>query len=300
MFDGIKTKGNILPEPDVLDWHEITNRNTGEILPMMYAHWNGFKFINKEGRVSFRGSLHKFANGGLHNYNDFPFAEVQRAIFRLCDFIQVDPVEIRLENVEFGFNLKTQMPPENYVKALIGHKTTPFTGYSPDRHNYNTGVNCKHQNYNFKTYSKSGQYGLHKNILRYEIAVKKMKFFNDNHVNLKTMADLLNPNVIFSLGDVLKNKSSELVMVDPWDVNQIDREEEKDLLYSWTNPQLFQSRFPNSINYLNRPIAELKKDRKKCYAEKKKFLLTVEKHGLNKLHNDLIKCIDNEMMKMFS
>lgn len=298
MIDGIRTKEIILPKPDVLDWHQITNRNTGEILPKMFTDLKGLRFINNNGKVYFKGSIHKFSNGGSHNYNDFPFAEQQRAIRRLCNILQVDPADIPLANVEFGLNLKTQMLPDKYLRALIGHKTTSFIGYPPDKHN-NSGMNVRHQKYHIKIYSKSNQYGLQENVLRYEIAVKKMNFFSDNNLKLTNIADLSNKKLISDLGDLLKHKSNDLIMVDPWEVNQIKSENERNLLYSWTNPNLFESCFPKAIDFLDKPKAELNKERKRCYADKKNFYNVVNKYGLNTLHNDLMKCIDKEMEIMF-
>ncbi len=79
---------------------------------------------NKNGKfITFDFSLHKFYNyqtkNQYINFDDFTFENVREAIFILQDFLKLDLLNATVIFWEFGLNIQTARPPQDYMTDLI-------------------------------------------------------------------------------------------------------------------------------------------------------------------------------------
>jgi hypothetical protein len=166
--------------------------------------------INKVRKVrKLKGSLHKYWNNGLHNYNDFNFSEVVGTINTLQHDFNIDPFKCKLNNLEFGVNLITEFDPTDVIKDLIQQGRVAFTPISKG-----IGVTCRHSQYTIKVYSKSFQYSLPYHVLRIEIRVEVMDYFRINSIKVSTLADLMDIEIHKQLGENLLKRFNEILFYD--------------------------------------------------------------------------------------
>ena len=127
------------------------------------------------------GSLHKYHNGGSHNYDNFYLKGIKEVLNDLQNKFNIHPSCCVLKNAEVGVNVKLEVSPNDVLEACLLHKTSVF-----ERMRYTGGgryIQCKHSQYIVKIYNKTQQYlnrGLapEKNILRFELKFTKMEYFN--------------------------------------------------------------------------------------------------------------------------
>ena len=145
--------------------------------------------IYPSGSITLSGSLHKFYNNGEHNYNDFNYDAFCACLRRLNDVFGVQPEQMRITNVEYGFNLQTNFEPSVLLNGLLQHKCVNF-----DRFNNAQGIfyQADHErNFTLKIYDKGMQYGLHYNCIRIEIKDKNPR---KRFPSIITLQDLVNSN----------------------------------------------------------------------------------------------------------
>ncbi len=136
------------------------------------------------------GSIHKYFNHLMHNdlssrgddndyshlldnnYNDFYYAEILQSLETLQDFFEgLDLNDATITELEFGFNLKVERDPDDYINYNF-----LLYDYKAPTSNYNDANTCfvkfLHSKFGFKVYSKKKQKHLHTNIMRVEIVLK--------------------------------------------------------------------------------------------------------------------------------
>lgn len=145
-------------------------------------------------KVSVRGSLHKYFNGGKHNANDFTPGMVRIAMRDLFGVLRLNPDVMRLGGFEFGINVPLPFSPDRFINAIVAYnpgERVPIK--TPDVKN-KIGVVFEYGDYDVKVYNKSTESGepYHDmNILRVEIRIKRRKIVKN--VRLESVSDLLEP-----------------------------------------------------------------------------------------------------------
>lgn len=275
MIDYIKTKHIQLIDINNFDWQISVNENTGEIRPIQTTEYKGMKLIRKTDKVFLRGSLHKFFNNGEHNYNDFRYCDLLNVCRELRKFIGVPLNTIFLENVEFGVNIKLPFNPERILSSLILHK-----GESFHRMTEGKGVQCSHAQFYIKIYDKGHQYKQPDNILRLEIKVIKMAYFNNQKIEIKSIADLLNLETQHKLSELLTKIINEILFCDSKLLtNTKITTTEKIIIANGANQNYWNILKPNSKNFISgNNSSEYRKQRKQYYRKIEQFENTLLKH----------------------
>ena len=125
MIDGFKTSSL------ALDVHQLANKLG------VYINIEGliFGFTDRvdvtTGEIrklcNLHGSLHKYANGGLHNADSFRLSDLCRVLTELKEVYGINSDITRLYSVEFGVNLKLPYDPQRILKAIRMYKGYTFT-----------------------------------------------------------------------------------------------------------------------------------------------------------------------------
>lgn len=220
MFDGIKIQDvsvcvDTLLTNDRLTFGSLVDGQTGAILnPTRRAFDRGLTFrlvprrTGQGHRVEVKGSLHKYHNNGLYNADQFTANDLLLTLDQLVRHYGFDLFGSKINNVEFGVNLELPFPVSRVLKNLICYKNQPF---ALDHRSDTPYYVCNLQRYAVKLYDKGKQRGLTCNLLRVEVRVKKMEYFNSTSVQHDTLADLLNVANYGPLGALLVGTFNEIL-----------------------------------------------------------------------------------------
>jgi hypothetical protein len=246
MIDYLKTYDcGIDPEKikknQFLNFDMSVNIDSGEIKTYV-ADYKGMVFnIPESGKVGLGGSLHKYYNDGMHNYDDFSYVMLVKTIQELQGRFDINPYDVYLRNLEFGVNLVLDICPRVFIDSLVTHKYTPFNITSNSKMLY---ASVEYSNYILKIYDKGLQYGLHKNILRIEIKVRRMSFIS--RTGIKTLADLTDKKKLLQLKEILLNTFQNILY---WDKSSdVTSLNEKDhlLFTDGSNPKFWRAHLDRS------------------------------------------------------
>jgi hypothetical protein len=119
-------------------------------------------------RITLSGSIHKFWNDGVHNYNDFDEVAFRDSTHRMFSTFQVAPMHLKILSMEYGVNINIDYPVKNVLNNCFQHKGKDVEmKISNDGGKYHQ---AQHDRYFLKLYDKGKQYGLiGKNLLRIEV-----------------------------------------------------------------------------------------------------------------------------------
>ncbi len=239
MFDFIKTNvrgivpGCLVPNP--LLYFNVTVDSEGEIKNRV-AEYRGLKFkIIEEKFINVNGSVHKYLNGGLHNYNDFAIPDFLTVCVDLSKKFDLNPFSTALHNVEFGVNVLLPFETEEFLNAVISYK-----GREYERETYSGKghlLRFTFDHYDLKIYNKGYQYQQEGNILRFEIKVKKMEYFKKRGIAVNSLADLFNVANYDRLKDCLLKAFAEIVMYDNTIKLNSLQQRERTVLMNGKNPK---------------------------------------------------------------
>ncbi|WP_212592992.1 hypothetical protein [Spirosoma agri] len=163
-------------------------------------------------RVEVKGSLHKFYNFGEHNADQFTATDLLMTLDQLVSHYGIDPFTLKINTIEFGVNVVLPFPVAQLLQNLVSYKSKPF---SRDTRSQTPYCECRFQRFTIKLYDKGKQRGLDKNLLRFEIKVAKMIYFDKTGVYLNTLADLLKVANYRALGALLVDTFSKILFDDP-------------------------------------------------------------------------------------
>jgi hypothetical protein len=148
----------------------LSSHETGEVFKSFCEFRDMRLVIYPSGYISFSGSLHKFWNRGIHNYDDFDELSFYRALNLLYRIFGFKPNQIHLTTLEFGVNL---IPPTITIEIIDGCLMHKWKDKEKDKSNDGAKFFCfGYENYTIKLYDKALQYGLKVPILRIEINAK--------------------------------------------------------------------------------------------------------------------------------
>lgn len=273
MIDGIKILSlpvdrDSLWENLYIEPHIPTNAKTGEITTKApQAEYKGLSFTFYPLRVEVSGSLHVFANDGLHNYNDFTRLSLENVVIELKHRFKFNPENTIINSLEIGVNLELPFNPEMFLRSMIMHNGEPFT-YQKDR--TKRFRECSHTQFFIKAYDKGRQYKLNRHILRFEVKFIKMEKINKE--GIKTLADLIKPGNFERLGRILLNTFDSVltgnIETEYSNLNRKDRE----LFLQGHNPAYWET-----IKPTDRTSQDYKRDYKRYERKLKRFkeLLTI-------------------------
>ncbi len=217
MFDGIKIYYNDkslvrrLHKNTKWDFTQHANIATGDILSHT-AEYKGWKFKTfPSGRIEIKGSLHKYYNEGLHNYDDYTISNLSETIARMETEFGIVANRASIHNLEYGVNISPPFDPTTLIDSLISFKFKPFNMMQVKHAGH--GKECFHfGQYGLKIYDKGLQNKIPKNILRLEKKVLVMCSLKFGDIFL---SDLTNPllwkhckkELIVSVGHILINET---------------------------------------------------------------------------------------------
>jgi len=182
--------------------------------------------------VKGQGSIHQFANGGLHNCDQFPLSRFREVAATLAPYISLDdPINV----LEFGVNIPTPFDPSVFIRNQIAFKgkRTNITDISGE---FSGGVSLGQ--YRFKIYNKGLQYN-QGNILRIELHYSKMENLFSNGLK---WGDLSDSRIWELLGKRLIKAFEKLVYYDPTiNLDTITSVTDKEILIKGNNPIFWEN-----------------------------------------------------------
>ncbi len=279
--------------------------NTGEISFPKIAEYRTLRFkISESHRVEITGSLHKYWRG--ENYSTFTCNDLQQTITDLCLKFNINSLEARLHNLEFGVNVSPHFNPYEFCRGLIAFKDESFSKFKTEgKQKIQIGFECCKNQYTVKVYDKGKQYFKSENILRYEVRVSKMEFLKSTGVYF--LSDLTNPDYLNRLGEKLDEIFSELIICDKVKTSELSKTDLK-IYTQCKNPKEWESFTPKQRCERKKQFNEIidrfgethwKETTAKLINEKWRMLLSRNsKSGydltdLKKSERVLFDCLDN-------
>lgn len=238
MFDGIKIDCRGCDplewvKNDLLTFIGSFNYRTGEILrqPITAKH-EGLTLKIIPSTVSagknngvIQGSLHKYFNKGVHNSNDFHLSELSKVISGLYNDFHISK-DSQIRNLEFGVNIEIPITAKELLKKVVSNPKKKLLDFH--LRGFKIGKIYSTDQYELKIYDKAAHDKADKeqrpgksqrNILRIEIKVKEMKFFEP--YNIKQISDLEDITKICGLGKILSEMFDNLIINDFTDIHRL-------------------------------------------------------------------------------
>ncbi len=192
-----------------------TPRQTAQLLNLRLTAY-------ASGRNVMQGSLHRYANGGGHNADAFTHRRFCDTVEALADLLDFDPATATIRALEAGVNLRL---PANPLPRLIAYKGQP-----PDLRTFGGKGYEKRwafEAYTVKGYDKSRQYGLPDPVTRWEVSTHRMRFLSAHGLNVRTLADLLDPRRVEGFGPLLADLFADLTFADLAGLDRLTNAERK-------------------------------------------------------------------------
>lgn len=225
MYDGIKIECAI---SDPRKWDTSLrsigryDEATGEVIPFTQAKDSALTFIKVPSpsgkKYIIQGSLHRYARNGAENNDDYTLAQVHETIQRLQTRFGVDPARTRIQNFEFGVNIRLPygMCAAEFQKYAVSLQHKAFEKMNQRR--AAVGYIAEFDEFSCKIYDKGLQSGDGAtDKLRFEIKVIRTRWLEQYGVirpgQHLYLSDLLKKEVIDALGNILQNKISSLICV---------------------------------------------------------------------------------------
>lgn len=249
---------------EMLNFPLPIDERTGEIIKRNRSvYYNDLLFtITPKNILKIQGSLHKYFNNGLHNFNDFTFNDFIDVLTDLKTKFGILPENVHLNNLEFGVNLVLPYSPSLFIDELLNHKGQNFNVTKRNGKHY---AECQHGQYVFKIYHKGLKHG-HGNILRIELHYSKSQPLNKD--GIYTLSDLMKVEVWQLLGKKLLEQFESIIYFDSIaSYNQLN-ESDRSIIDFGSNPR-------NWNKFNNRSSKKNKVDR---------FKYLVSEYGENEFH----------------
>ncbi len=209
---------------------KTTNKYGQKITLCKKAHYKNLDFIiYSTNTVHISGSLHKFYNDGLHNYNIFDFNAFLAVLSDLKLNFGIEPENCIIKNLEIGLNVIPPIKTSLLLNYCFLHKTNLIVNsINNSEGNYKQ---CELTQYTVKMYDKALQYKkrfpqINSEIFRFELKFNKME-------RIKKLG-------VFTLDDIIKSGFKIF---------------ENDLITEWNNILFFdntiQTKSKRLLNYKN-------------------------------------------------
>jgi len=284
---------NDLLNNDLLLFPLPIDKNGGEILDKTRTcEHQGLIFVLKNNNVKLKGSLHKYHNNGVHNYNDYFFTDLQQTIFELSENFKINPDRSLLNNLEFGVNIQTKYAFEEISRSIVNYKGAPFHPFTIAGAK---AIECETDNFYIKIYDKGHQYNQPGNLLRFEIKVRKMKFFQDRGIKITSLSSLLDYSEIIKLKRVITGIFDEILFTD-YNIPQNRLTPANRLILSQgSNAKYWEQLKPKSKEFGGgNKNKEYISKRKKYYRELDNFKKLICKYSTSTIKKDISFLIENK------
>lgn len=210
-----------------IQWRQvITDPQTGNLLERTTK---AKRRKEEEGELHFKidmlrrelevtGSFHKYYNRNIahiggNNHTPYTFSQFVDTVIHICQTYSINPYPAQPHSLELGVNIEPPIP----TADILAHALT----YRHEEHRTDNGYGRRAgdtgrlraydtANYYFKHYNKGLQYGLKHECYRVEIKAKRMQYFASKGQPIKSLADLLNPEIIFPFGQYLIKAHSNI------------------------------------------------------------------------------------------
>lgn len=215
-----------------LDWKSQVSCSTGEVNPSRIAYWKGLQIkVTNSGNARVNGSLHKFYNDGLHNYDYYGCKELKETYEKLSDELGIPVPKCKIHSLEIGVNTGRGMTNSTTIlDSLVMHKSTPYMDV--DRKDGRHRVN-KHSQYLIKAYDKGHQHSLPYDLTRFELKyLKAQAISTTSHLHL---SDLIEQKVFGQLSGNLVNALDDSLIVDVRLFDKLKGDELRELM-RYSNP----------------------------------------------------------------
>lgn len=251
--------------------------DTGEIIPNKKAKYHNLEFIIHDSNLLvIQGSLHKYKNDGYYNYDDFSYSQIVKVLNELSMKFNFSLNKSVLRNFEVGVNIVPAKSSKDVLCDLLAHKNRKFKDVS------RTGGNIRqaeYQQYRLKVYDKGQQNNLVNQILRVELSFNRMQKMND--IGLYTLADLLNKELYYKLGGLLRKEWRNVLLYERAEQpNKIPLNIKRKKQHQWRDSEYWDS-LP-------------KQERLR---QKKRYLQFVSNYT-NNTHGELESLIDNKFKSL--
>jgi hypothetical protein len=211
MIDGLKIRIRGLDQQRLRTHHLLkwTAKGPGRNgCPRYVARWGSFAFHGDAHRCTrMVGSFHKQHHGGA-NWQDFTFTQFVEVVTSVCIAFGLHPVNLALSNVEVGANIIPPILTAKVLRSIVLHKTA-----APVPMRKGHGIEIHHAAYRFKIYDKARQYHRPGELLRFEVAARKMRQLA--RYGVRTLSDLMEPSTWTALQGYLLARFDELLIVEP-------------------------------------------------------------------------------------
>lgn len=208
-IDFIKARVIYFPEildNEYLDFKYELSSKTGELSNHRKAEFKDLEFIYyNSGFLRIQGSLHKYYNDGLHNYDDFTVTKLLWVLNDLEKRFDLKLTDLKLENLEFGVNI-TDVTSFDYENLMLQR------GKRFDRICSGTVFKVEHSEQIIKVYNKGVTEKLGHFLVRYEVKIKKSRKLNK--LNVYTLDDLKQRDVYPLLESYLLQEWANVLYVD--------------------------------------------------------------------------------------
>lgn len=186
------------------------HKESGELKDVHHKTFKNMFLSKFDNRLEISGSLHYLFNNGLHNANDFTFADCITTIENLCSRFGLVPDYCNVNNLEFGVNFETPGNVSDVVKSLRFHNKNQFTKYPNLAECYFAGTSY----FGVKAYNKTLNFPefAPPNLMRFEGKTRQSKYLQSK--GIKTLSDLLKPTIYDLLSNLLLSEWKNVLIFD--------------------------------------------------------------------------------------
>lgn len=225
---------------------KTVNRNGNKVTPSKKASYKGLEFkIYDSGTITITGSLHKYWNEGVHNYNDFDSGAVLKVLNDLRIKFNIQPRQCILKCLEIGINITPPIPTNEILDNCFLHKTKPFECQFNSRRGKYKQV--QHSQYIIKIYNKALHYvskgfKIITEIMRFEIKYTKMEKLNK--IGIFTLQDLMDYGLHNFKKELLREWQNILYFDNPTRIDTLSNKT-KNAILEYANPNYWTGLLAN-------------------------------------------------------
>lgn len=226
MIDGFKTSClplNVYQLAETLSINIDPQTVYAKVSSLIFGFIDGVDTSTGEIRkvCTLHGSLHKYANGGVHNADSFRLSDLWRVFTEFKEVYGIDPDITRLQNVEFGVNIKLPYDPRRVLKAIRTYKGKTFVPMGEH------GIEYKTKEYRIKIYDKGRQCGVpgFENVLRIEVKAI-VSYLKKQGVCVPLLGDLLSITVWQQLERLLIETLEGIIIVEAIPLERLSKKEQ--------------------------------------------------------------------------
>jgi hypothetical protein len=259
-------EGKVYQNQKPLKYFWYKDQLNGSLIKVGYSNW-----------LDFTGSLPKLIY--KQNYSNLSYSHLLIAIENLSNSLQKHPIELSISSFEYGLCIPMILD----LKALeltdlaLNYNSKFFENMDDKSKEPSIGKKCKLQQYQLKLYSKSMQYNLPYELLRFEVKTHRLNYLRK--AKIFTLEDLKDKQKLVFLKQDLLKRISNITFYDNSLLISDLKQSEKDLCLNWKS-ELYRKEL-------------VKNDLKKFHYEKHKLIKIISNYGKQNILPTLKNQISN-------